>query len=47
MLILYHNVGMWKRYLRDWGVSALPILALAMSAMMKLSGNDHPPTREG
>ena len=30
---------MWKRYLRDWGVSALPILAVAMSAMMKLSGN--------
>ena len=30
---------MWKRYLRDWGVSALPILAVAMSAMMKLSAN--------
>ncbi len=30
---------MWKRYLRDWGVSALPILAVAMSAMMKLSGS--------
>lgn len=27
------------KYLKEWGVSALPMLALAMSAFMKLSGN--------
>ena len=28
-----------KRYLREWGVSAIPILALAFSAFLKLSGS--------
>ena len=28
-----------KKYLRDWGISALPILMLTFSAVMKLSGS--------
>jgi hypothetical protein len=28
-----------KRYLRNWGVSAIPILTLGFSALLKLSGS--------